>query len=177
MASSLVGLPLNTLAERRSAPTAATSFDEPWLTIGEVQEHLFPADETSPGAYDIAALNYLHNMIHAPDISSEERDLIKNGAGWLNDLSMQVYQLKFIKLNETQRESILRKIEQSRAGSRWLSLLMDYLIEALLSDPVYGGNKNGAGWKWLQHQAGFPQPGPDKKYFNLGHIVNRRTKA
>jgi len=57
--------------------------------------------------------------------------------------------------------------------------MMSYLIEALLSDPVYGGNKDQKGWLWLEHIPGFPTPGPDKVYFKLGAHASprRRTKA
>lgn len=177
LASAAASYPLSALTERRLQQLPAPKLKDPWKTIAAVQEHLFPADEHSPGAQDIQALNFLQSMITAPDVEDSERKHITNGAGWLNDLSIQVYKHKFIELDENNREKILRKIEQSRAGSRWLSLLMSYLIEALLSDPIYGGNKNSAGWKWLEHQPGFPTPTSDKKYFKLGHIVNRRTKA
>jgi gluconate 2-dehydrogenase gamma chain len=177
LASALASYPLSTLAEKRLTQPYNPDLKDPWKTIAAVQEHLFPADEHSPGASDIQALNFLQNMINAPDVEESERKHIKNGAGWLNDLSTQIYKKKFIELNKNNREIILRKIEQSRAGSRWLSLMMNYLLEALLSDPVYGGNKNGIGWKWLEHQPGYPTPTTEKKYFKLGHIVNRRTKA
>ena len=177
IASAIASYPISALSQQRLQHPPALNIDEPWKTIAAVQEHLFPADEISPGASDIQALTYLQNMLNAPDISQSERKHIKDGAAWLNDLSTQTYKLTFIKLDETRREKILRKIEQSRAGSRWLSLLMTYLIEALLSDPIYGGNKNGIGWKWLEHQPGYPTPTADKKYFKLGHIVSRRTKA
>jgi gluconate 2-dehydrogenase gamma chain len=48
-----------------------------------------------------------------------------------------------------------------------LSLLLYYIFEALLSDPVYGGNPGGIGWQWLEHQPGFPRPPADKIYGNL----------
>lgn len=177
IASAMASYPVRSLAEKRLQAMTAPELDEPWLTISAVQSHLFPADDHSPGAEDIQALTFLQNMMNAPDTSESERKRIKEGSKWLNDLSIQIHKQTFIELDESKRESILRKIEQSSAGSRWLSLIMSYLIEALLSDPVYGGNKNMAGWKWLEHQPGFPTPTADKKYFKLGHLVNRRTKA
>ena len=154
---------------------------DPWLSLAAVQEHLFPADESSPGAKDISALRFLRNMLEAPDIESEEKDFIIKGVGWLNDLSIKNHKLSFNKLNATDKEKVLRKIESSRAGSRWLSLMMNYLIEALLSDPVYGGNKDGKGWLWLEHTPGFPTPNTSQVYFKLDKQFNentrRRTKA
>jgi len=156
---------------------------DPWLTIASVQEHLFPAGDSSsqpsPGAKDIAALRFLRNMLEAPDTESEEKLFILKGVNWLNDLSLKSHQAKFIKLNTENKETVLRKIETSNAGNRWLSLIMGYLIEGLLSDPVYGGNKDQQGWKWLEHIPGFPTPSVDKVYFKLGAHASpkRRTKA
>ena len=155
------------------------NLEDPWLTIADVQEHLFPADETSPGAKDITALRFLRNMLDAPDTDAEEKEFLMNGPTWLNDLSNKQYQKSFTQLDSQTKEKLLRQIETSRAGSRWLSLMMSYLIEALLSDPVYGGNNKQQGWQWLEHIPGFPTPTIDKVYFKLGAHASpkRRTKA
>ena len=171
----------NTKTLGQEADLVYKDLTDPWLSLAAVQEHLFPADESSPGAKDISALRFLRNMLEVPDIESEEKDFIIQGVGWLNDLSIKNYKLSFNKLNSADKEKVLRKIESSRAGSRWLSLMMNYLIEALLSDPVYGGNKDGKGWLWLEHTAGFPTPNTSQVYFKLNKQFNentrRRTKA
>jgi len=149
---------------------------EPWKTIDVVQNHLFPFDANSPGARDIHALAYLQLMLSQADVPAFKRQQIMSGEKWLNDLSRQTYHRKFAALDENQREKLLRRVEQSRAGERWLSWLLSYLIEALLSDPVYGGNPDGNGWKWLQHQPGFPHPPPAKRYFNIGYGRSGRNR-
>lgn len=174
--------PLSSLAEIRKNKPAPVNYKEPWLTISEVQEHLLPSEEHSPGAKDIHALNYLRAMIETPDFDKEEAELVHSGVKWLNDLSKQQYSKIFIQLDKKSKEKILRRVESSNAGTRWLSLLLTYLLEALLMDPVYGGNPDGIGWKWLQHQPGFPRPADDKKYFKLSNIKYsanryRNTKA
>ena len=45
--------------------------------------------------------------------------------------------------------------------------MVGYLFEAMLSPPSYGGNPNGIGWHWLEHQAGFPLPQAGKRYYEL----------
>ena len=166
---------LSTRAHAQSISNIA--IDEPWRTLATVQEHLFPATEDSPGAADIQALVFLQNMLNAPDTDNNEKEFISNGVSWLNDISTKNHKKSFIELNESDKEKVLRQIEQSQAGERWLSLLLTYLIEALLSDPVYGGNPDGIGWKWLEHQPGFPRPSVDKMYYKLGKPKYRRTKA
>ena len=50
-------------------------------------------------------------------------------------------------------------------------------VEALLADPVYGGNFDQTGWRWLSHQPGFPRPSADKTWYRLAPAVQRRSKA
>ena len=160
--------------ERKVSP--AKKYNEPWLTLFNVQEHLFPGG-SSIGASDIQALEYLQLTMQTPDFDEEEKTLIHNGVKWLNDLSETEYAKKFILLEHNEKEKILRRIEKSSAGERWLSTLLTYIIEALLSDPIYGGNTKEGGWKWLKHQPGFPRPPENKKYFKLDKNRYRKTKA
>jgi len=150
---------------------------DPWLTLAAVQQQMFPAGDDVPGAADIQAIVYLRNTLKDPAADGEDREFIFKGVGWLNDLTQETNGKPFIGLGEAQRETMLRKIEQSEAGQNWLSLLLTYLLDALLADPVYGGNPGGIGWQWLQHQPGFPRPPADKTWYRLGKSVHYRRKA
>jgi gluconate 2-dehydrogenase gamma chain len=173
--------PVAIIAEKRLQADAgrlpAWCSDEPWKTLAEVQQHLFPASADSPGASDIQAVVYLRNTIENPAADGEDKEFIVNGTGWLNDLAQKKTQRPFAVLDEQQREILLREIEQSQAGRNWLSLLLTYLLEALLADPVYGGNPNGLGWKWLEHQPGYPSPPEDKSWYKLAGSVRYHRKA
>lgn len=174
LASLPLAKPLSALAASTPPPIYT---DEPWLTLDTVFEHLFPALDGAPGARDIRVIAYMQTMLNTPDADAEDKTFISNGVGWLNDLSQQKYQQSFVLLNETQRENILRQIETSNAGERWLSLLLTYLLEALVSDPVYGSNPDGIGWNWLQHTPGYPRPTSETAYYKLGQRVSRNIKA
>ncbi len=167
-------VPLPAFAGSGSKQTAQ---QEPWQTLAAVQQHLLPAASNLPGADDINALAYLQTMMQHDALDQNEQRLIKNGVGWLNDLATKKYHAVFVKLNDVRRETLLRQIERTDAGQRWLSLLLTYLLEALVSDPVYGGNRQGIGWQWLQHQPGFPRPPENKRYFTLQARRKRITKA
>ena len=169
--------PLSSLAINRKQSNNSQPYKEPWLTLSKVQEHLFPSEPDSIGSEDINALGYLQNMMDTPDFPKDEKELISNGVTWLDDLAKQQYAKKFIKLNTGEKEKILRQIENSNAGSRWLSLLLTYLLQAIVADPVYGGNPEGIGWQWLEHQSGFPRPIESKKYFKLKQKRTRTIKA
>jgi len=135
--------------------------------LSATQNHLFPSEPGIPGANEINAMAYLGNVLADPYMESYEKAFIRNGAGWLEELTQEKFGTSFTELDSKQREQMLRKIEQSGAGENWLATLLIYILEALLSDPVYGGNPNAIGWRWLEHQPGFPQPPADKIYGKL----------
>ena len=140
---------------------------QPWQTFAAVQQQLFPADGNGPSAADVHATLYLKFVMEAPDTNAEDRQFLLDGINWLNALTEQLHGKVFVALTAEQREQALHKIAASRAGERWLSQLLLYIMEALLTDPVYGGNPDGIGWHWLAHQPGFPRPSHDKRYMEL----------
>lgn len=149
---------------------SATATDKkinPWPVIDVVQQHLFPAEDDAPGSREINALAYLKFIVADTTLESDSRQFITKGASWLEDMALQQHNKSFVVLNEDKREQVLRRIANSDVGENWLSTLMLYIIEALLSDPVYGGNTDQLGWKWLKHVPGFPRPPVDKTFMRL----------
>jgi len=159
-AAALLGLP----PALRKAMTRETSFvlfsARQGQTVIAVQEHLFPHLPDSPGAVDINALAYLEQAITAPGIDPDTRNVM--------DACRERFDILFDEASFEQREPLLRYLaDETRWGRAWLSLLMYYILEALLSDPVYGGNPDEIGWRWLDHQPGFPRPPADRIYGKL----------
>ena len=131
----------------------------------QVQAHLFPKDDDGPSASDINAFAYLEWALTDPDnLSDGDGDFIKKGVGWLDGLAKQTQGDSFLKLSFEQQDKVLRQISKSSTGENWMSILVYYIMEALLFDPIYGGNPDGIGWKWLEHQPGFPAPDSDTLY-------------
>ncbi len=140
---------------------------EPWITFATVQNHLFPTTADAPGAKEINATAYLRRILAEAHTDPDDKKFIRNGVDWLNDIAKDKHNRTFHELTETQRETVLRQIEKSGPGDRWLSLILLYIFEALLSAPVYGGNPDGVGWTWLGHKPGFPLPPANKTYSSL----------
>ncbi len=133
--------------------------------LDAVQMQLFPADGNGPGARDLNALAYLEFAMTDPkNIEDGDPKFIAKGTGWLDDLSRQNEGGRFNELTDKQQDNLLKQIARSKAGENWLSLLIYYLSEALMLDPVYGGNPEMLGWKWLEHKPGFPGPVTGKTY-------------
>ena len=144
-----------------------TPKQEPWPTIAAVQNQLFPAEPDSPGASDINATSYLKNLLEEKTFDRDEREFILNGPNWLNELANSEHGKPFVQLTTTQQEQLLQRIARTHAGESWLSLLLLYIFEALLSSPIYGSNPDGIGWRWLEHNPGFPQPTINTSYKKL----------
>jgi len=144
----------------------ADKFSEPQRAVLKaVQLQLFPADGDGPSAADINALAYLEWALTDPDnIEDGDKVFIIKGIGWLEALSQQTHAKSFVKLSMPQQQKMMQTISKSKAGDNWMSLLIYYLLEALLLDSVYGGNPDGIGWQWLGHQPGFPRPTTTKNY-------------
>lgn len=133
-----------------------------------VTEHLFPKGSRSPGATDIHAVAYLESAIFRQGFATSTRSFIVNRVQTLHEASLERFDLAFYELESSQRETLLRYVaDNTRWGTNWISSLLSYILEALLSDPVYGGNPDGIGWKWLEHKAGFPRPPANKTYTRL----------
>lgn len=128
-----------------------------------VQMQLFPDDGDGPSAIDIQALDYLQWALQDPENQGDD-EFIAKGIGWLTDLANSTFSQAFTALTLEQQDQLMHTIAKSKAGQNWLSMLLYYLMEALLLDPVYGGNPNGIGWKWLEHQPGFPRPTAETLY-------------
>lgn len=167
-AAVLAGLPY-AVRKKLTRETSFVLFSAQQLeTLSAVQEHLFPRGPDAPGAADINAAAYLEWAITAPGIEPDRRNTMVNGVDELQDASRERFDVSFASLENEQREQLLRYLaDKTRWGRAWLSLLLYYIFEALLSDPAYGSNPDGIGWQWLEHQPGFPQPSADKIYGRL----------
>jgi gluconate 2-dehydrogenase gamma chain len=143
-----------------SLPLCGAVPDTPlWRTLEAVQEHLWPSAADAPSAASIGATSYLYRTMRHSSFDFEIRDFIFLGAGWADDEAVNVYGKSFAALGTEERERVCRiLLNEYVRGEAWLSTLLTYTLEALLSDPIYGANRDEAGWKWLHHVPGSPRP-------------------
>lgn len=127
-------------------------------TLRAVQDHMLPSTPDSPGARDVNALDYLDAALRGSDVDPRDLPRIRAGARELGRRSRDRNGLLFESLSAETRELELRAFEEEPPGEEWLTLVMGYLLEAYVGDPIYGGNPDGRVWKWLGHHAGYPRP-------------------
>ena len=150
------------------APSRKVLDAHQWRTLVAVQDHLLPSEPGAPGSSDIRATAYLDGVLADPDLDPETRSFVLRGVGWLDELAQEGDGRPFAALAPGVREDLLVRIGQSRSGDHWLSTLIGYTLEALLGDPLYGGNPGGIGWAWLDHNPGLPRPTAQTIYGRLG---------
>ena len=133
-------------------------------TIVIIQNILFPKGGFGPSAKDFNAHLYLIWVLQDPNILQEDKNYILDGIRWVQETAQEEYQQDFLSLDNSKQESLIQLISTKNWGENWLSYLMTFIIEAMVSDPVYGFNKNAVGVTWLEHQYGIPRPNEQTKY-------------
>ena len=152
---------------QNDARDAQVFTQDEWERLQIAQEHLFPHTDDGPGAADVKAAAYLQNVLLDPNGDAEEQDYLKKGLTWLEEEAQEVLGRSFVGLNADEREQVLRSMAGHDWGERWIALILLYIFEALSADPLYGGNPDGIGWAWLDHNPGYPRPTADKIYGKL----------
>jgi hypothetical protein len=123
-------------------------------TIKVLQTDLFPKAKE----LGVNTSSYISIILHHSRVSEEDKTFIKNGVKWLNEEAVTRHKAIYVKLSATQREEVLRAIVKTQWGESFMYNMNSYLFEAMLGDPIYGGNNKEAGWKWLQFIGGLPRP-------------------
>lgn len=160
------------LSAKQQESLAELMKNDPWLTLDATLNQLLPKSTTGPSSSDINATAYLYQVMTVQRTEQAEKEFILKGVGWLNDYAKSEKKRAFAQLNFDEKEQLLQGISQSLAGSNWLNTLLNYIFQAMLAPPAYGGNPKGIGWQWLEHQSGFPLPEKGQRYFELPPRAN-----
>jgi gluconate 2-dehydrogenase gamma chain len=167
---------------------------------------LIPADELSPsgsacgvatfidrqlaGAYGMGARLYRQGPFPKAkpelgyQLSLNPREFFRAGIESANAWTRKAYDKDFDRLSETDREAALKAMEDDKApfpgfSSRmFFDALLQITMEGFFSDPIYGGNRDMAGWKMVGYP-GLPATYRDdvKTYFGKKYDKPPRSIA
>lgn len=140
----------------------------------DVQGVLFPNDGNGPGAEQVNAHLYLQWVISDERMDPSESEYIVNGLNWTNETAQEKFSKDFLKLNKEEKEDLIKIVSKEKWGESWLSVILTLIFEALHCDPQYVGNIDKTGWKWLNHNPGYPRPTKELLYDNIFTTVNTR---
>lgn len=155
--------------------------DPEWRFIVAACDLLIPADEVGPGALDADVPLFIDRQMQtsyasgglwymqgpflvetAPEFgyqySFTPRDIYRIGIANINAYCEKTYGKTFAGLDKTRQIDVLRHLEDGSIelpdmpATVFFAQLLANTKEGFFADPVYGGNKNMAGWKMI----GFP---------------------
>jgi gluconate 2-dehydrogenase gamma chain len=132
--------------------------------VRAVQSILLPKDETGPGALELKAPEYLLWVLSDPRRNPRDNEYILKGFAKLEQQALYNFNKNFGRLTGKEQEDLIGRMSLTDWAANWLSTLLTFIFEAMFANPNYGSNPDGIGWKWLQHQAGMPQPAKEQIY-------------
>ena len=128
-------------------------------TLQAALEVLFPEETDSPGAVSTGGVGYLRSIMTDPEIDTADRQKLLEGVRRL-----ERFERGFSSRSLAQRQEVMTRFVDTEYGESWASLILFYTLEGFLGDPIHGGNRAEAGWKWLEIAGGFPRP-PKVKWY------------
>jgi gluconate 2-dehydrogenase gamma chain len=165
--------------------------------VGAIFDRLIPADDLSPGATELGCVEFLDRQLAGdygnaaamyrsgpfaegtPQQGWQGRatpaERYRAGLAAVDRYARDRHNRPFADLPAERQDALLHEMEQGRARFRgetnakeFFAMLLANAREGFLADPLYGGNKNMAGWKMI----GFPGA-----RYDFRDVIDRRGEA
>src|SRR6185503_16181134 len=126
-------------------------------TVAAFAERLMPGAPGKPGATDANVLNYIDLALAGA--YTDQQVFYRHGLAALEAHCQKAYAETFAKLSPEQQDETIRALEEGKAETftwpqarAFFDTLRTHTMEGMFADPIYGGNKDFAGWQLV----GFP---------------------
>jgi gluconate 2-dehydrogenase gamma chain len=167
---------------------------------------IMPADELSPSASDCGVASFIDQQLAGaygggarlyrqgpfpkakPELGYQlelnPREFFRAGITAANEFSRKTYGKDFDRLSAADRIAALKTMDEGKANfpgfssAMFFNALLQITMEGFFADPMYGGNRNMAGWKMVGYP-GLPATYRDeiKTYFNKKYDKPPRSIA
>ncbi len=136
-------------------------------------ERLMPGAPGKPGATDAGVVNYIDLALAGA--YADLQDFYRAGLAQLDAHCRKTYNESFVQLDAGRQDAVIAAIEQGKAaefswprGPEFFNLIRTHTMEGMFADPIYGGNRDFAGWRLV----GFPGAQGD---FTPGDLQNKQA--
>jgi gluconate 2-dehydrogenase gamma chain len=130
-------------------------------TVAAFTERLMPGAPGKPGARDAGVLNYIDLALSGA--YADQQDFYRRGLAALETWCRANYREPFRQLTAAQQDEVIAALEAGKAtGFTWptapafFNTVRMHTMEGMFADPIYGGNRDFAGWRLV----GFPGAQP-----------------
>ncbi|HVA11672.1 MAG TPA: gluconate 2-dehydrogenase subunit 3 family protein [Stellaceae bacterium] len=131
--------------------------DNDAMTIAALTERIMPDAPGKPGARAAGVPNYIDLALAGA--YKDQQDFYRRGLAQLDAHCHATYKRSFAALTAAQQDEVVAALATGKAdGFAWptaqafFSTVRTHTMEGMFADPVYGGNRDFAGWQL----AGFP---------------------
>lgn len=160
--------------------------DDDTATVAAFTERLMPGAPGKPGAKDAGVLNYIDLALSGA--YADQQDFYRRGLAALDGYCRKTYDAPFAKLDAAKQDEVLGALEQGKAsGFTWptqqafFNTLRTHTMEGMFADPIYGGNKDFAGWRLIGFPGAQPVFSPEdmasKEAFTRVPIIGLQSQA
>jgi gluconate 2-dehydrogenase gamma chain len=126
-------------------------------TIAAFTERIMPSEPGKPGARDADVLNYIDLALAGA--YAELQDFYRRGLASLDAHCRATYKESFVHLTPEKQDEVIAALEEGKASEftyptarEFFVTLRVHTMEGMFADPLYGGNRDFAGWRLV----GFP---------------------
>jgi gluconate 2-dehydrogenase gamma chain len=126
-------------------------------TIAAFTERLMPGAPGKPGARDAGVLNYIDLALAGA--YADLQDFYRRGLAQLDGYCRKTYKQPFAQLEPARQDEVITALEQGKAAAftlpsaqEFFNVVRTHTMEGMFADPLYGGNREFAGWRLV----GFP---------------------
>ncbi len=127
------------------------------MAVAAIAERIMPGAPGKPGATDADVMNYIDLALAGA--YEDQQNFYRRGLGALDAYCRAMHDGPFASLSADDQDATLTALEADAAdGFEWptarafFETLRTHTMEGMFADPVYGGNKDFAGWNLV----GFP---------------------
>jgi gluconate 2-dehydrogenase gamma chain len=127
------------------------------VVVAALTERIMPDAPGKPGAREAGVLNYIDIALAGP--YKDQQDFYRAGLTQLDAYCHAQYKRGFAALQSQQQDDVVGALAAGKAdGFAWptaqvfFRTLRTHTMEGMFGDPVYGGNRDFAGWRLI----GFP---------------------
>jgi hypothetical protein len=155
-------------------------------TVAAFTERLMPGAPGKPGARDAGVLNYIDLALAGA--YADLRDFYRRGLKQLDAYCRKTYGQPFVRLAAAQQDEVIGALEEGNAGEfawptaqAFFTTMRTHTMEGMFADPIYGGNKDFAGWRLISFPGGQPLFTPEdlesSQAFTREPIVGLQRRA
>ena len=140
--------------------------DDDAATIVAFAERLMPGAPGKAGASEAGVLNYIDLALAGA--YADLQDFYRRGLAALDAFSRKTHNQRFTQLDAARQDAVIAALEQGKAteftwpsAQAFFNTVRTHTMEGMFADPVYGGNKDFAGWLLIGFPGAQPVFSPD----------------